>query len=175
MFDTMTMTKIVGGFCGTLLVFLLGGWAAEEIYHVGGGHEGEDGEHAQAYSIEVPEGEGEGGEAEEAVPFEEVLASADAGAGERVFGKCRACHNLDGSDAVGPHLNGVVGRQVASVGGFGYSGALAENFEQWDAASLNTFLEDPQGSASGTAMSFNGLPKVEDRANLIAYLDGTEG
>lgn len=172
MFDTMTLTKIVGGFCGSFLIFLLGGWVAEEIYHVGGGHGGDV---EQAYSIEVPEGEGEGGEQEEQVPFEEVLASADAGAGERVFGKCRACHNLDGSDAVGPHLNGIVGREVAVVDGFNYSGALAENFEVWDAASLNTFLENPQGSASGTAMSFNGLPKVEDRANLIAYLDGTEG
>ena len=173
MFDTMTLTKIVGGFCGTLLVLLLGSWAAEEIYHVGGGHEGEDGEQAQAYSIEVADAEG--GEEEEAVPFEEVLASADAGAGERVFGKCRACHNLDGSDGVGPHLDGVVGREVASVGGFGYSGALAENFDTWSAESLNAFLEKPSSAAPGTAMSFNGLPKVEDRANLIAYLETTGG
>lgn len=35
MLDTMTLTKIVGAFCGSLLVFLLGNWAAESIYHVG--------------------------------------------------------------------------------------------------------------------------------------------
>ena len=51
MFDTMTLTKIVGGFCGTFLVFLLGGWVAESIYHSGGHGEGE-----QAYVIEVPNG-----------------------------------------------------------------------------------------------------------------------
>ncbi len=171
MFDTMTLTKIVAGFCGTLLVFLLGVWGGELIYHVGGGH----GEEEQAYVIEVPEGEGGGEEEAEEAPFEEVFASADPGAGERVFGKCRACHNLDGSNAVGPHLDGVVGREVGSVSGFSYSGALSENFETWDAASLNTFLEDPQNAASGTTMSFNGLPSVEDRANLIAYLETTGG
>ena len=51
MFDTMTMTKAVGGFCGTFLVFLLGGWAAEEIYHSGGGGHGDH--HEQAYVIPV--------------------------------------------------------------------------------------------------------------------------
>lgn len=171
MFDTMTLTKIVGGFCGAFLVFLLGGWAGEEIYHVGGGH----GEEEQAYSIEVPDSEGGGGGEEEQVPFEEVLASADAGAGERVFGKCRACHKLDGSNAVGPYLDGVVGREVAAVSGFNYSGALAEQADVWNAENLNAFLEDPAGWAPGTAMSFNGLSSVEDRANLIAYLDGTGG
>ncbi len=113
MFDTMTLTKIVGGFCGTLLVFLLGVWGGETIYHVGGEH---GGEHEQAYAVEVPEGEG--GEAEEDAPdFEEVFASADASAGERVFGKCKACHRVDGTNATGPHLNGVVNRPVDSVDG----------------------------------------------------------
>ncbi|TRD21654.1 c-type cytochrome [Palleronia caenipelagi] len=172
MFDTMTMTKIVGGFCGTLLIFLLGGWAAELIYHVG--DEGHGDEHHQAYTIPVEGGE----ETEEAaeVPFEEILASADAGAGERVFGKCRACHNLDGTDATGPHLNGVVGRAVASVGGFAYSGALSETGDDaWTPEALNAFLESPKKYAPGTSMSFNGLAKVEDRANLISYLETTGG
>ena len=40
MFDTMTLTKITGAFCGALLIYLLGGWAAETIYHMGGGHGG---------------------------------------------------------------------------------------------------------------------------------------
>ena len=167
MFDTMTLTKIVGGFCGSLLVFLLGSWAAEAIYHVGGGH---GGDHEQAYSIPVEESGG--GESEEEGPsFEEVFASADAGAGERVFGKCRACHNVDGSNATGPHLDGVVGREVGSVGGFNYSGALSENFDVWTPEHMNTFLENPRGAASGTTMSFAGLPRIEDRANVIAYLD----
>ena len=171
MFDTMTLTKIVGGFCGSLLVFLLGSWAAEAIYHVGGGH---GGEHEQAYSIPVEESGG--GESEEEGPsFEEVFASADAGAGERVFGKCRACHNVDGSNATGPHLDGVVGRDIDSVSGFNYSGALEQVGDVWTPENLFHFLENPKGAAPGTAMSFAGLKKPQDRVNLIAYLDSLGG
>ena len=172
MFDTMTLTKIVGSFCGALLIFLLGSWAAEEIYHVGGGHGGgHDGEEiTQAYSIPV-EDSGSDEPAEPEVPFEEIYASADAGSGERVFSKCRACHQVNGTDAVGPHLNGVVGREIGSVSGFNYSGALSEQgAEAWTPDVLNAFLTKPSDWAPGTTMSFNGLPKVDDRANLIAYL-----
>ncbi|WP_375260562.1 c-type cytochrome [Palleronia sp.] len=170
MFDTMTVTKIVGGFCGSLLVFLLGSWAADAIYNVGGDHGGEQ---EQAYTIPV-EDSGAGEAEEEGPSFEEVLASADIGAGERVFGKCRACHNVDGSNATGPHLDGVVGRDVGSVPGFNYSGALSEHFDVWTPENLNTFLENPRGAASGTTMSFAGLNKIEDRANVIAYLDSLD-
>lgn len=173
MFDTMTFTKIVGGFCGALLVFLLGAWAAEGIYHVGGG----DGDEEQAYSIEVPETGGEEVEEEEGPTFEEAFEVADAGAGERVFGKCRACHQLeDGANAVGPYLYGVVGREIGAADGYSaYSGALSEQADAWTPENLNAFLEDPRGWAPGTSMSFNGLASVEERANLIAYLDQTDG
>ena len=170
MFDTMTGVKIVGGFCGTFLVFLLGNWAGEELYSVGGGHGGEE----QAYVIDTGAEEG-GDEAADAVPFEEVFASADAGAGERVFGKCKSCHKIDGSNATGPHLDGVVGRAVDSVEGYAYSGALEEVVDVWDPAHLNGFLENPRGYAPGTKMTFAGLGKVEDRANVIAYLQSLGG
>ncbi|MBW4981890.1 cytochrome c family protein [Mameliella sp. CS4] len=170
MFDTMTFTKIVGGVCGALLIFLLGKWAAESLYHTGGGHGGE--EHAAGFAIQVEEGEPV---EEEEVDFATLMASADAGKGERVWGKCRACHKLDGNDAVGPHLNGVVGRQVDAVEGFGYSGALEEAADVWTPENLFHFLENPRSFAPGTAMGFAGLPKPEDRVNLIAYLQTTEG
>ena len=168
MFDTMTMTKIVGGFCGMFLLFLLGGWAAEIIYGAyPGGH---DDEHEQAYVIPVEES-GEGGEVEEAVPFADLYAVADAGAGERVWRNCQACHALeDGVNGTGPHLYGVVDRAVASVAGFGYSGALVEAADVWTPENLDGFLENPRGYAPGTAMSYSGLRSAEDRANLIAYL-----
>ena len=57
MFDTMTMTKIIGGLCGTFLVFLFAGWAAESLYHVGSDGHGDG--HEQAYVIETDEGHGE--------------------------------------------------------------------------------------------------------------------
>ena len=167
MLDTMTFTKIVGSFCGALLVFLLGKWAAETLYHVGGAH----GEEVAVYVIDTGEGE-ETAEAEEEVDFETLLASADAGAGERVFGKCRACHKLEqGENAAGPYLYNVVGREVGTAQGFNYSGALSEQADVWTPEHLNAFLEDPRGWAPGTTMGFAGLNKPEDRANLIAYLD----
>ncbi|SFR08955.1 c-type cytochrome [Poseidonocella sedimentorum] len=168
MFDTMTVTKAVGALCGAFLIFLLGKWAAEATYHVGAGH-GDGEEHAQGYVIDT--GASEAAEAEPEVSFEEVFAAADAGSGERVFGKCRACHKLeDGANAAGPHLYGLVGRPIASVDGFNYSSALADLPGDWAPEELSAFLESPKGYAPGTAMSFNGLPKIEDRANLIAYL-----
>lgn len=174
MFDTMTLTKIVGGFCGSLLVLLLGAWVAEGIYHMDEMSSHGDEEVHQAYTIPVPEGEG-GGEEEEAVPFEELFANADPAAGERVFGKCRACHQVeDGANAVGPHLFGVVGRDVQAAAGFNYSGALADAADVWSPENLQAFLEDPRGFAPGTTMAFNGLPSVEERANLIAYLDSLD-
>lgn len=168
MFDTMTLTKIVGAVCGSLLVLLLGKFAAESIYSMGGGH-GED--HAQGYVIETGNGDGATEEVADAGPtLEELLASADAGAGARVFNKCKACHRVDGSNATGPHLDGVVGRTVDSVDGFGYTGSLEKVADVWTPENLDHFLTNPQGFAPGTAMNFAGLPKAKDRADLIAYL-----
>ncbi len=169
MFDTMTLTKVVGGLCGAFLIYLLGGWVGEGLYHVGGSH----GEEVASYVIEVEESGG--GTEEEEVDFATLMASADAGKGEKVFGKCRACHKIDGSNATGPHLDGVVGRDIDAVDGFSYSGALEQVGEVWSPENLFHFLEDPKGTAPGTAMSFAGLKKAEDRVNLIAYLDSLGG
>jgi cytochrome c len=175
MFDTMTMTKILGGVCGTLLVFLLGSWAAEEIfknrYAEHGGDHGE--EVVQAYTIDTGTAEPAEGEGE-TVDFAALLAAADPAAGEKVFAKCSACHKVDGTDGTGPHLNGVVDRPKASIAGFGYSEVLVGMAgDAWTTDNLNAFIENPKGYAPGTKMSFNGLPKVEDRANLLAYLATT--
>lgn len=172
MLDTMTITKAVGAGCGALLVLLMGSWAADAIYGTPEVHGDE--EHAQAYAIEVAEAEPAGEAAEEGPPFAEVFAAADAAAGEKVFGKCRTCHKLDGTDGTGPHLNGVVDRQKGAAEGYGYSDALlAMAGDAWTAENLNAFLENPKGYMPGTKMNFAGLPKVEDRANVIAYLAAT--
>jgi cytochrome c len=172
MLDTMTLTKALGAFCGAFLVFLLGSWGAEAIY---GQHEAGHGEEmAQAYSIEVA-GAASDEPAEDAPDFAVLLASADAGAGEKVFGKCASCHKLDGADGTGPHLNGVVDRAKASIAGFAYSETLVGMAgDAWTPENLNGFLENPKGYAPGTIMGFAGLPKAEDRANLIAYLTTTQ-
>ncbi len=173
MFDTMTMTKVLGGLCGTWLVYLLGGWAAETIYHGGGGH-GDD--HAQAYVIEVADEGGAEEAAEEEVDFAVVMASASAADGEALWRNCRSCHALEpGNHGTGPALHGVVNRPVAFYDDFNYSGALVAVAETWTPENLNLFLENPKSYAPGTAMGYNGMRKIEDRANLIAYLESIGG
>lgn len=170
MLDTMTATKVLGGFAGTLLVFLLGGWAAELIYHGSGGHD----DHHQAYTIEV-ETDDEPVEEVEEVDFAVVLASASAADGEALWRNCRSCHALEqGVNGVGPYLYGVVGRDIDAVDGFNYSGALTEVADVWTPENLSQFLENPKGWAPGTAMGYNGMRDVNDRANLIAYLDSLD-
>lgn len=163
--DTMTITKVVGALCGSLLIFLLGGWVAEELYHVGGHAE------EQAYVIEVPEDEG-GGEEVVEVAFEEVYATADAAEGERIWRQCSSCHKLeDGANGTGPHLHAIVGREQSVVSEYAYSSAFAELAAAWTPEELNGFLENPSEWVPGTKMSYRGLADVEDRANIIAYLD----
>jgi cytochrome c len=131
--------------------------------------------HGQAsYVIEVEEAGGAAEEMEE-VSFDELMASADVGKGARVYKKCAACHKLEaGENATGPYLYGVVGRPKAAADGFGYSGALAAMSGDWTPENLDAFLERPSAYVPGTTMSFSGLRKIEDRVNLIAYLDSLD-
>ena len=169
MLDTMTFTKIIGSFCGALLIYLLGNWAAESFYHVG--HHGHGEKHAYGYLIEVEEEEIID-EPEDEIDFASLMEVADVTKGEKVWGKCKACHKLeDGVNATGPHLYSVVNREVSSVSGYNYSGALIKVADVWSVDNLNGFLENPKSYASGTKMGFAGLKKPNDRANLIAYLD----
>ncbi|MEM7519886.1 MAG: cytochrome c family protein [Pseudomonadota bacterium] len=164
MIDSMTFQKISASLIGALLIFLLGKFFASEIYHAE--------VHGEAsYVIEI-EGAVED-EPEEIIDVAALLASADVDKGEGVFRKCSACHKLDGSDGVGPHLNGVVGREIAAIAGFGYSGALSAIGGAWTPEELYAFVENPKGYAPGTTMGFAGLKKPADKANLIAYLQTT--
>ncbi len=169
MLDTMTMTKIVGGFCGTFLIFLLGGFSAEFIYH-GAEHGGDD--HHQAYVIDTGaiDSHGDRGDVPE-VDFAEVYAAADAAAGEKLFRQCKACHSLeDGKNGTGPSLYDIVDRSVATVAGFNYSGKLVAVVDTWTPETLSDFIESPRKFAPGTKMSYKGMVKAEDRADLIAWL-----
>ena len=169
MFDTMTLTKVTGAVCGSLLVYLFISWAGESIY--GGGAESHGGEEvAQAYSIPVEDAAPADGAAAEGPAWPEVFAAADPAAGEKVFKKCAACHKVDGSNGTGPHLNGVVGRARGSVEGFAYSEGMASIHDPWTPELIEVFLTNPKADVKGTKMGFAGLPKIEDRANVIAYL-----
>ncbi|GGL69560.1 c-type cytochrome [Wenxinia marina] len=173
MIDTMTGTKIVGGFCGTFLVFLLGGWVAETIYHPAEDHG--EGEHAQAYVIPVEESAPAEAEPAEEVNVEELFAAASASDGENLWRNCRTCHSIEpGDNGTGPTLYGVVGRPIDAVDGFNYTGALEQVGEEWSRENLFHFLENPRGVAPGTAMSYAGMRDPQDRADLIAWLDSLD-
>lgn len=164
--DTMTTTKVTAALCGALLVFLLGKWMAEILYHV-------DGHGEQAYVIEVEETEASD-DAEE-VSFADLLAAADIDKGAKVFKKCSACHKMeDGANSTGPYLYGVVGRAIGGANGFGYSTTMGGMGGDWTPEELDAFLTKPSAYASGTSMSFAGLKKPQDRANVIAYLDSLD-
>jgi cytochrome c len=162
--DTMEITKYVGAFCGSLLVFLLINTASLAVFNT----------HTDFVAFEIEGAAAPAGESEtpeEQVDVNALVASADAAKGETVFKKCAACHKLDGNNAVGPHLDGVVGRPVASVDGFSYSDGMHAHGGDWTPEALFAFLANPKKVVSGTKMSFAGLPKPEDRADIIAFLE----
>lgn len=166
--DTMDLTKIVGGLCGALLVYLLINWGAEVMYSTAGEHG--EGEHTAGYVIEVEETDTTE-TADTGPSFEDMMASADAAKGKKIFSKCKACHKIDdGVNSTGPYLFGIVDREIGKVAGFGYSAGMASIGGTWDMNALNAFLTKPKAFISDTKMSFAGLKKEKDRANLITYL-----
>ncbi len=100
-----------------------------------------------------------------------AVAEGDAAKGEKVFKKCKTCHTFDpGKKKIGPHLKGVVGRKAGAVEGYKYSKAMAAADITWDEANLDKYLTKPKKFLKGTKMSFAGLKKEAQRADLIAYL-----
>lgn len=170
--NLMTFNKIFGAATAALLVYLLATYVSRTLFEL-------DPPRVLAYGLEIEGAEPDvaadtGDSGEPSLPV--LLASADLSAGESQFKKCAACHKLqDGANAVGPHLWGIVGRDVQAVDGFNYSGALAKVADVWDFETLHAYLENPKAYAPGTSMAFAGLRKPADRANLIAYLNEAGG
>ena len=99
-------------------------------------------------------------------------AEGDAAKGERVFNKCKSCHTLEqgGKNKQGPNLFGFLGRAAGAVERFKYSKAMLESGIVWDEETLDAYLEKPKDLVPRTKMSFPGLRKEQQRADLIAYL-----
>lgn len=129
-----------------------------------------------AYVIETGADETPSGTAEAEKPagpsLAVLMASADTGKGEKIFKKCAACHTTDegGANKIGPNLHAVLNRAKGSHEGFSYSSALLEKGGDWDYDALDQFLTKPKVYIKGTKMSFAGIKKPGDRADLIAYL-----
>lgn len=169
--DSFELNKIVGAILFTLLVVMSLSIFSGVIYSPAVPAK-------PGFVIEVAEEASEGGAAPavaEDPPVETLLASAKVDAGAAVAKKCGACHNfVEGAGAkVGPDLYNIVDRGIGSVDGFKYSDPLQKAHaagEKWTYKHLYHFLKNPKADMPGTAMGFAGLPKSEDRANLIAYL-----
>lgn len=108
-------------------------------------------------------------------PILALLATADVKKGEALSKACLACHSFEqgGANKVGPNLYGIVNAKKAHQGDFPYSDVIkgmAAKGDTWTYDNLNHFLYKPAGYAPGTKMSFPGLKKPQDRADVIAYL-----
>lgn len=91
--------------------------------------------------------------------------------GAAVFqANCASCHSLRGDSGVGPHLDGVMGREVGSVRGFNYSAALRETGDDWNADRLARYVRDPQSTYDGSRMAATPLPEGDMEA-LTAFLE----
>jgi len=101
-----------------------------------------------------------------------VLPKASVADGKSISTRCEQCHDLSkgGPNKIGPNLWGVVGRARASHPGFDYSSAMKAKGGSWSYDELFKFLKSPGSYIPGTKMSFAGLPKADDRINLIAFL-----
>jgi len=161
--------KIFGAGLGTAFAIIAVQQVSQHLYE---SHAPEK----MGYFVNAPEEAEAGAEAPELLPdWGTVLPVADIAAGEAAFARCKACHtvNAGGANGIGPNLSGVVGRAVASHGGFAYSDAMKAHVGDtatWTLDALDAFITAPQKVVAGTKMSFAGLRDTPTRINLIAYL-----
>lgn len=107
-----------------------------------------------------------------AVSTGQALAAGDAAAGEKVFAKCKACHQVGegAKNAVAPELNGIAGRKAGGAEGYNYSEPMKASGITWDEASFKEFIKNPKAKVAGTKMIFQGLASDKDQDDVWAYL-----
>src|SRR5262249_14601543 len=113
------------------------------------------------------------GPAQPEVPLEQLLVKADAKKGAEDAKKCQVCHSFEkgGKVLTGPPLYGVVGRPKASIPGFNYTAALKKLGANWTLEDLFHSIASPKTFAPGTAMTFAGIPRPTERADVLAFLN----
>lgn len=163
--DSFEWNKVFAAVIASVLLIMVIGIIAEQPFHQ---------EQAKpAFTIEVAESGAAEAVVEEGPSFAERMAASSSERGARQWAKCRACHTIDkdGANGTGPNLYGVVGRTIAGLDGFRYSSALqAIGTSAWSYEALDEWLTSPKTFAKGTSMSYAGIRKPDQRADLIAYM-----
>lgn len=167
--NSFEFNKIAGAFLMSLLIVTVIGHIGNFIIpkpvvsQADAGHETNAGAQTASAAPEAPP-----------KPIAELLKTASAEEGAKVFKtKCASCHNPEkgGANKVGPNLWDIVGDQKADPNlNFNFSDAMKSKGGTWTYDDLSAFLLNPKGFVPGTRMTFVGLKKDEERANVIAFL-----
>jgi cytochrome c len=166
--NSFELNKVLGAILGTCLVLLALNIAAGALF-------APEKPAKPGYAIAVKtlgEGENPAAKAPEE-PIEKLLASASVEKGEATAKQCQACHtfNKGGPNRVGPNLWGIVGDERGKDrGGFNFSAAMKAKGGKWTYDELNKFLANPRGYIPGTAMTFAGISRAQQRADVIGFL-----
>ncbi|MEH2535077.1 cytochrome c [Bradyrhizobium sp. AZCC 1588] len=165
--NSFELNKILGAILGTCTILLAVNIATDAIF-------APEKPEKPGYEIAVQEPTAKANveEPAEPEPIEQRLAKASVEQGKSAAKKCAACHTFDkgGPNRVGPNLWGIVGRPRASQEGFNYSTAMKDKGGAWTFDELDKFLADPRGYVPGTSMTFAGISRARERADVIDYL-----
>ncbi|MBV9261530.1 MAG: cytochrome c family protein [Pseudolabrys sp.] len=168
--NSFELNKIMGAVLGTCLILLALNITAGALFSP-------EKPAKPGYNIAVKEthegGGSAAGPAEPSKPIEELLASASAEKGQATAKQCQACHTFEkgGPNRVGPNLYGIVGEERGKDrGGFNFSAAMKSKGGEWSYQELDKFLTNPRNYIPGTNMTFAGLSRDTQRADVIAYL-----
>lgn len=171
--SSFELNKIIASVLTAMIVAMVTGIVAQGVVHpvrlekpayLPPGAEGETGTAPASAAAQAPAAPD---------PIAPFMEKADAAHGQQVAKVCLQCHTFGKGEAnkIGPNLFGVLDENIASVPGYTFSSALlADKDKKWDPDELNVWLFHPQDFAKGTKMTFVGLPKEQDRADVIKYL-----
>jgi cytochrome c len=168
--DSFEWNKIAGAVLGTVLFVLVVRTFVESAFNVPPLAK-------QAYVVqgvqEAAAPAGAAAPAAEPLPdFSTAIPMADAAQGMMIAERCAVCHDWSkgGPNKIGPNLYGVIGRPRASEPGFDYSAAMKAKGGTWTIPDLFVYLKQPALFVPGNKMAFAGLPKAQDRLDVIAFL-----
>jgi cytochrome c len=166
--NSFELNKILGAILATCLILLALNIGANALFAPAKPAK-------PGYAIAVKE-EAAGGKQEAAAPaqpIEALLAKASVEKGQAAAKQCQACHTFAKGEPnrVGPNLWNIVGSERGEGRGFNFSAAMKAKGGTWTFDELNKFLANPRGYIPGTAMTFAGLTRDDQRADVIDYLN----